>query len=170
MYTIHAHFYRFADVNFGSLIGAVGVYIIWDAQAIAKPTYIGEGIVLKRFTEHTRRDTRRFPRPWHGYVALISGSTRGVHKYESLAIERLLLDVARDTDRLPSANRRPGSAKAVVSFCRNELLRVFVRGFDPLLPPREARPLQRPKLIDAWLKDERPYTFAHDWRLRRLRS
>lgn len=67
MYTIHADFQRFRDVNLIDMIGATGVYVIWDARAKARPTYIGEGNILKRFTDHVRRDGRRFAHPWNGY-------------------------------------------------------------------------------------------------------
>ena len=170
MYSITTDFYRFSEVNLADMIGATGVYVIWDARAIARPTYIGEGNILKRFTDHTRRDARRFPLPWDGYVALISGSTHAVHKSESLAVERLLLDVARDTERLPVANKNPGSAAAVLSFCKDELLRVAVRGFDPLMPPNQNRSLTRVKEIKAWVDDEYPYSFDHYWKLRKLRA
>lgn len=170
MYTIHAQFERFRDVDLAELIGAIGVYVIWDARTKARPTYIGEGSILKRFTDHVRRDGRRFAHPWNGYVALIAGSTRDVHKDESRAIERLLLDVADDTDRRPAANVHPGSASAVLGFCKKEKLRVAVRGYDPLLPPNEARPLSAAKHITAWCNMIGDYEFHHTWRRRRLRA
>ena len=71
MYTIRAEFQRFRDVNLIDLIGAMGVYVIWDARAKARPTYIGESNILKRFTDHVRRDGRRFAQPWNGYVELL---------------------------------------------------------------------------------------------------
>jgi hypothetical protein len=82
VYTIYAEFQRFRDINLVELIGAAGVYVIWDAHSKARPTYIGEGNILKRFTDHVKRDNRRFAHPWNGYVAIIAGSTRDVHKYD----------------------------------------------------------------------------------------
>jgi hypothetical protein len=169
MYTIRAHFQRFVDVLLPDLIGAKGVYVVWDSQARARPTYIGEGTVLKRLADHAARAGRRFAYPWDGYVALFSGSTRNVHKDEGCVVERLLLDVAGDTDRLPIVNSSPGSAAAVARLCRDEMLRVAISGFDPLIPPREARPLRTVKTISATWCDE-GYECNHAWRLRRLRQ
>lgn len=56
MYTIYAEFQRFREVNLVELIGVTGVYVIWDARSKARPTYIGEGNILKRFTDHVKRD------------------------------------------------------------------------------------------------------------------
>ena len=51
MYTIYANFQRSRDVDLTETIGATGVYVFWDARANARPTYIGEGNILKRFTD-----------------------------------------------------------------------------------------------------------------------
>lgn len=169
MHTIYAVFQRFRDVDLAQLIGAVGVYVIWDATAKASPTYIGEGTILKRFNDHVRRDGRRFTHPWNGYVAVVSGSTRGVHKSESLAIERLLLDVARDTDREP-INSHPGAASVVRRLCRNDMLRVAVRGYDPLLPPEEGRPFVGAKEIRVCMDEADNLFVTHGWRTRRRRK
>jgi hypothetical protein len=46
VYTIYPDFQRFPDVNLIEMIGATGGYVIWDARAKARPTYIGEGNIL----------------------------------------------------------------------------------------------------------------------------
>ena len=84
-------------------------------------------------------------------------------------VERLLLDVARETDRLPAVNVHPGHGSVIRLLCRHELLRVSVRGYDPLAPPRGARPLGRVKVIKAWRTGTGDYDIEHDWRLRPLR-
>jgi hypothetical protein len=138
----------------------------------ARPTYIGEGNILKRFTDHVRRDHRKFAHPWNGYVAIIAGSTRDVHKYESTVVERLILDVADETDRKPQVNVHPGHAGRVLRFCRDEMLRIAVSGYDPLIPPSEGRPLTRVKEIKVMAATDIDdgYDFTCDWNLRRLRQ
>jgi hypothetical protein len=172
VYTIKAEFQRFRDVNLVELIGATGVYVIWDARSKARPTYIGEGNILKRFTDHVKRDNRRFAHPWNGYVAIIAGSTHDVHKYESTVVERLLLDVAKETDRQPQVNVHPGHVSRVLRFCRDEMLRIAVSGFDPLIPPSESKPLTKLKVIKvtASTESDDSYDFTCDWNLRRLRQ
>lgn len=166
MYTIRAKFEPFRGISLSELLGAVGVYVIWDAHAKARPTYIGEGNVLKRFTDHVERDGRAFPRPWNGYVAVITGSTRNVHKEESRAVERLLLDVASETDRKPTVNAHPGSASCVLRFCCDEVLRVAMTGCDPFVNPE--RSMVRSNEIKA-RSNGQDYQIEHTWRLRRLR-
>ena len=169
MRTIKIEFRKFGDIHLSDLIGAVGVYVIWDSRAKKKPTYIGEGNILKRLTDHTQRDSRKFASPWDGYIAIIEGSTRNVHKTETEIIERLLLEVADETDRWPSSNYHPGSSKSVLHYCRDEKLRVAISGYDPLIAPRISKKLSRPKEIKIWSNNraKNEFDFDHDWRFRR---
>lgn len=168
MYTIRLDFQRFSDIDLRSLIGAVGVYVIWDARAKARPTYIGEGTILRRFAQHVTRDGRRFAQPWNGYVAVISGSTSGVHKDEVRIAERALLDVAFHSDRLPRANKHPGNAAIIRDSCKTTPIRIVVSGYDPLSAPKNTRPLTVAKRITIWHSDIADYVVEADWRLRRL--
>jgi hypothetical protein len=158
-------------MHVGDLFGATGVYVLWDARAKARPTYIGEGHILHRLASHSQRDGRRFAKPIDGYVAIIEGSTRGVHKTESQVVERLLLDVAKRTDREPSVNVRPGAASVVHYLCKaSPTVRVAVKGWDPLVHPSDARPLSGTREIKARLKGYDDYEISHSWRVRRLRG
>jgi hypothetical protein len=59
----------------------------------------------------------------------------------------------------------------VLRFCRDEMLRIAVSGYDPLIPPAEAKPLPRVKEIKvtASADSDDEYDFTHDWSLRRIR-
>lgn len=170
MRTIRIEFLPFREVNLSGILTAVGVYVIWDAHSKARPTYIGEGNILRRLSDHVTRNGRTFAHPWDGYIGVISGSTANVHKGEAKTVERLLLDIARATDRSPSANKHPGSASAVFFSSYKELLRVVVVGYDPLILPREARPLSRPKEIKVSPLPDGNASIRHNWRQRRLRG
>ena len=169
MYPIKAKFQRLYEVALTDLLGATGVYVIWDNKAKARPTYIGEGNILKRFTDHVERDGRKFARPWDGYVWIIRGSTRNVRKAESKAVEKLLLDVAQLIDCKPSVNKHPGSSSAVLNYCQREKLRIAVSGYDPFLPPRRAKALVGTREIKASWDGDQGYAITHNWRLRRRR-
>ena len=170
MYKIDVVFSKLHEMYISDFLCAVGVYVIWDAKAKARPTYIGEGNILKRFTDHVKRDGRTFAHPWDGYVAAVKGSTRDVHKGESKAVERLLLEIADAIDCCPSANIHPGHSSSVLSYCQNEQLRVVISGYDPFLPPRSSKIMTRPKVINVRAGDDQPYDIAHDWRSRRRRQ
>jgi hypothetical protein len=170
MYTIRLDFQRFIDLDLRALIGAIGIYVIWDGRAKARPTYIGEGTILRRFAQHVTRDERRFAYPWDGYVGVLSGSTPGVHKDEARVAERVLLDVAFHCDRLPPANQHPGNSAIVCDFCRSQTLQLVVSGYDPFAAPKTARLLSRTKRIKVRSTALGGYEVQADWQLRRLRQ
>lgn len=167
MITIEVKFTRFAELHISNLFGIVGVYVLWDARAHARPTYIGEGNILKRLGDHSQREKHKFARPVDGYVAILGEKKRKISKYESKAVERLLLDVASNIDCMPTHNRAPGAGRVIRLFCDIEpTLRVKVSGFDPFFHPKKPKRLEYVKEIRV----HRSGNFQHDWRLRRLRS
>lgn len=146
---IPVEFLPFSRCNIGELFGLNGVYVLWDARAIARPTYIGEGNVLVRFGNHARRDARKFFRPLDGYIALIDDVKYRSSKTCARIIERLLLDVSTDTDRAPTVNVSSGHGSLVRTLCASGMIRVRITGYDPLVPPRAARPLRGDRIIEA---------------------
>jgi len=145
--------------------------VIWDARAIARPTYIGEGNILKRFADHASRQEKKFARPVDGYLAILGERSVGYHKSHGCVVEYLLLRVAAETDRVPSINRHPGKATLVRFLCdREPTLRVAITGFDPFANPSRARMLPSRKEIKVWLGREEELQVEHDWNRRRLRA
>jgi hypothetical protein len=79
--------------------------------------------------------------------------------------------VAKDTDRKPKVNAHSGRLSKVLSLSDKEMLRIAVSGYDPLVPPAEARPLSGQKEIKVWrIGNSDDYEFDHEWRFRRLRK
>lgn len=170
MYTLQAAFRPFNQIHIADLFGQTGVYVFWDAHARAKPTYIGEGNVLKRFGDHSVRELRRFARPLDGYVCLIGDRARRMHKEDACMLEYALLRVAAHTDRSPNVNVHSGNEAALRACLRaDRTVRIAVTGYDPFCHPRSARPLRQRKEIKSWL-DGDEVVIEHDWRLRRLRA
>lgn len=163
MHVIKASFERLSAARFVDLISMVGVYVIWDAQSKARPTYIGEGVVLKRLTAHIDR----LAAPLDGYIALIGEEGVATAKADAETVEMLLLEVAERTDRFPVVNEQRGKFTPLDRiFQRHGTLRVNIAGFDPLQQPWHAQRLPSPKRIV--LRDRaNGIELDHDWRLRR---
>jgi len=168
MEIVRAAFERLNDVPLSDLIGVVGVYVIWDGRAVARPTYIGEGTILDRIGQHASR----FSRPFDGYVALIGDWSSAKAKREAEILEAVLLAVARHTDRWPTQNKAPGKTHGFERVFRSHgTLRINVSGYDPLLVPGRTPRLTSPKVATVrYLADGLPYELEHGWRLRRLQS
>ena len=116
MYGITAEFKRFDEVSFADALRVTGVYVIWDSQARAKPSYIGKGDILSRLSSHDEK----FAFPVKGYIALIGNRGRRAESRDSEIVEALLLEVARDTDRWPPHNGKAGAIGLVRRIAERE--------------------------------------------------
>jgi hypothetical protein len=167
MHVIDAEFRRLSEIAVPDLLGAIGVYVLWSGRAIARPTYIGEGSVLRRLVIHHNR----FARPFDGFAAILSheGIPWQRAKAEARILEAMLLSVARRVDRRPSTNRAPGMLRDLLDiFEQHGTVRINVFGLDPLRPPEENPRITRRKQIV--LRDfGGPVQVTHDWRIRRKR-
>lgn len=164
MLSIHADFVDFEEIPFSALFRSVGVYVIWDARQMARPSYIGEGDILRRFaTEHSRR----FHAPILGYAAILGDDRTKAPKQEAESLESLLLLAADSTDRLPTVNAAPPRWSTVERLVgRWGTIRVRLDGVDPLSPPwKRARSLAGQR-ITVRPKDDAE-SFSHPWRRRR---
>lgn len=166
MEVFNPDFLRLSETPVADLFGEIGVYVLWDGQAKARPSYIGEGAILKRLVEHTGR----FAYPLDGYVAVVEASTWQRAKSISEIIEALLLAVASETDRTPSVNVAAGKLRGLDAIFRTHgTLRIHIRGLDPLLPPWESCLLPQVKRIVLRKDSNGDLELDHDWRLRRRR-
>jgi len=164
MLIINPTFERLSNVSVVDLLGRMGTYVLWDSQARARPSYIGEGNVLRRLVLHEGS----FARPLAGYVALAEAETGQRAKTYAEILEAFLLEIAHETDRSPSGNRAAGKLRGLESIFRSHgTVRVNVRGFDPFSPPWAARRLQLAKIITIRNHGEAGVTIEHGWRLRR---
>ncbi len=162
MRTIRCEFIRLDDIRITKLLDAVGVYVIWDGQAQARPTYIGEGDIWSRLSEH--RD--RFVRPFSGYAALLGERTTST-KRDSQIVEAALLEVAGQTDRFPPQNAKGGNGQGISRlFDHHGVLKITISGWDPFAPPEKGRKMQPGKLIEYRLEGD-DITIYHEWRVRR---
>lgn len=163
MHIIDIHFEKMTYMPITYVLGSIGVYVIWDSQAKARPSYIGEGNILKRLVEHNNR----FARPLDGYVALLDISPWQRAKADAEIVEALLLEIASATDRSPSVNVAWGKLRRVEGiFERHGTLRVNVRGFDPFIHPATARPLVATKRITVRPDNDGDMLCEHNWKWR----
>jgi len=165
-------FLSFREVLISSLIGEVGVYVIWDSRSQSKPRYIGEGQILNRLSAHDEREDVTFKAPWDGYIGFIESTDAPVLKKEMAKIvECLLLQDSKDCNRYPTGNRHPGSRSKVGKWCKKGKVRINIRGLNPFSHPR--RPLKTDsfgrsaKQIEAtWNVEENDWVYASDFRVR----
>lgn len=167
MIVLYADFRRLTDISLVDAYDEIGVYVLWSAKAAVRPSYIGEGDILRRFVSHMGKSWAA--RPLNGSMAFIDHGTVKQSKAAGELIEAVLLDIAEETDRYPPNNGASGKRRSLWCLLRgrtDHTVRIVVSGQDPLLPPE--RPLMRDnKLIvlrdggdDGWV------IVKHGWRQR----
>ena len=150
MHLMTVNFRPISELMLESLIGMTGVYVIWESTE-NRPTYIGEGNLLKCFGNHFSADSDLLGLPVEGYVALIGSSQDARSSRQGKALKRLLLEVASDIDRAPKV-RAKSEREDVLELVRAEGdLRISMCGYDPLTAPGEALPLVPTREITAWM-------------------
>ena len=144
MLSLHAHFERLDEIAVAELFEAVGTYVLWDSQARSRPSYIGEGDLLRRLSDHSVK----FAMPLNGYVAVLGDPSRKYFKTDSELVEALLLEVSERIGRYPLHNRQQGSTTAIEkTFQNNRVVKVYISGFDPFEPPWRPKRLRRKHAI-----------------------
>jgi hypothetical protein len=169
MHVIDTDFQRLSDWTIPDLLGELGVYVLWDGKAKARPTYIGEGNILRRLVEHENK----FARPLDGFVAVLSNDYMPWQhaKADGTIVEAMLLSVAKQTDRKPSINVAPGRLRALTDiFARHGTVRINVSGMDPLRPPEENPRLSSCRRVTLRETSDGQIEVEHSWRTRRQRQ
>lgn len=159
MLTIKLRFIRLSEVSLADVYDEIGVYVLWSGKAKAVPSYIGEGNVLQRFNDHTKKSWAA--RPIDGVIALINTKTRQ-KTYAELA-ETALLQVAKGINRAPKHNRNQGKPTAAMNKILKHqnhnvrTIRLVFSGRDPLRAP-STPPMKAKKWIVLRL-------FAEGWEI-----
>lgn len=144
MLSLQADFMRLDKIPVAELFEAVGTYVLWDSQARARPSYIGEGDLLRRLSDHSVK----FAMPLNGYVAVLGDPSRKYFKTDSELVEAVLLEVSKRIGRYPLHNRQQGSSTAInKTFQSNRVVKIYISGFDPFESPTRAKRFRRKHTI-----------------------
>src|SRR5437867_6169482 len=111
MHVVNLKFFSLETEPAAQLFGETGVYVLWSPYAYDRPTYIGEGIVLKRLSRHVDWLTRGVT--GLGAVTSLEGISSRQAKIDAEIGEAVLLWIADKIGRYPTKNRAPGKRKRV---------------------------------------------------------
>jgi hypothetical protein len=165
MYKIDAQFLGLDEIPFLEMMYATGVYVLWTRDALARPSYIGEGDVLARILHH------RNEKPWgesvtEGVVAIMTSDNPKQRKHDAEVLEAMLLEAAEQIDCSPTYNTHPGKFKRV--FARlggfDKSIRARITGAHPF---KRATSLREPAFLHArWMLEIQDYFLEQPWRMR----
>lgn len=128
----------------------------------SKPTYIGQGIILKWFVEHAEK----MPLPLDGVLAILGHGLRCDIKDNAEIVEALLLHIASEIDRFPSKNIRAGKQNWISKvFTKHGVLRINIEGYDPLRDPVSPR-MDKKKVITLRVDRAEKLQLNYPWKRR----
>ena len=164
MYVVEGEFEKFTKVSIFDMIGAIGVYVIWDSRSTKKPRYVGQGYLLDRLSKHNDK----FYPPLDGYISIIGyddkDRTKWKHKAELL--EMALLWISEDTGRKSKANKQPARTGIMNNiFEEHGVIKFKIDGYDPFSHPQSSRNLSsEKKIIKIRPKGKEEVDIEHSWR------
>lgn len=135
MKIVDAEFIDIHSVSLGGALEELGVYVLWSAGAYKRPSYLGEGDVVRRIVTHLKDGDKPFvgSRTLDGCVALFKDGAPAVRKANAEIVEVTLLEAAHQIDLFPTHNRSRGKVAPLDRRGRSDdKIRVNIRGVHPL--------------------------------------
>jgi hypothetical protein len=162
MHIIEAKFEDIDEITVGALFGAIGAYVIWSAQAERRPSYIGEGKILRRFADE---HIDRFGTGAEGVVTVMDGNV-DQRKRDAEIVESALFIVSDLLGLSPTHNKAPGKWTGLQKLHERGERKVRIRcsGCHPL---RLRSRISGTDVITLHLTDDGEYFVVepeHPWR------
>ena len=131
MHTINAEFERLDEMPVTRLFGAIGVYVLWSRRADVRPSYLGEGKLIDRFS---REHIERFGARTSGYAAIMSEGSEKQRKANAEILETILLQIGAQIDQRPANNDSDGKRKGIRLLWEDwhNVIKINVTGWHPL--------------------------------------
>ena len=159
MMGIDVHFQRFSDIVLSDLIGAEGVFVAWEPNALVA-TFVGQGELL----EGIGLTRQLFQKVNDGVVALIDTGDHEDDMCRAVEAKTVLLEAADQCGLWPRENDLDRHVDFVDSLhglgCR---FRLGITGRDPLVHPSRGV-LDSRRQVEMWPAEELEWEMEMPWR------
>jgi len=168
MHPITADFYRFNELTIDQIQGHDGVVVAYGSRAKARASFIFAGEIVTRLKDAWEKESLHST---DGFVALM-GNEGKVGDLENAQLTRaILLMIGDHTDRGGIANIKDADFdKARRRVKLSNMIKLRVKGHDPLIPPWEKSALNEAKEVSVFLEKDEMLTWDSDhWKRRKKR-
>jgi len=168
MHSIVADFYRFKELTVDQIMGHDGVVVAYGSRAIARPSFIFAGEISTRLKDAWDKESLHST---DGFIALFGNQARAGDLEDAQITRAVLLMVGDETDRPGIVNVKDSDFdKAQRRIRLSGIIKLRVKGHDPLTPPWEKSKLENAKQASIDLEKEGVLKLRDcDWRLRKIR-
>jgi hypothetical protein len=168
VHSIIADFYRFNELTIDQIQGHDGVVVAYGSRAKARASFIFAGEIVTRLKDAWDKESLHST---DGFVALM-GNEGKVGDLENAQLTRaILLMIGDHTDRGGIANIKDADFdKARRRVKLSNMIKLRVKGHDPLIPPWEKSALNEAKEVSVFLEKDEMLTWDSDhWKRRKKR-
>jgi hypothetical protein len=169
MHSIIADFYRFNELTIDQIQGHDGVVVAYGSRAKARASFIFAGEIVTRLKDAWEKESLHST---DGFIALMGNEGKAGDLEDAQLTRAILLMIGDHTDRGGVANIKDADFdKARRRIKLSNMIKLRVKGHDPLIPPWEKSTITDAKEVSVFLDNENTLTWESEhWRLRKKRT
>jgi hypothetical protein len=169
MHSIIADFYRFNELTIDQIQGHDGVVVAYGSRAKARASFIFAGEIVTRLKDAWEKGSLHST---DGFISLMGNKGKAGDLENAQLTRAILLMIGDHTDRGGIANIKDADFdKARRRIKLSNMIKLRVKGHDPLIPPWEKSAITDAKEISVFLDNENTLTWESEhWRLRKKRT
>ena len=167
MHSIIADFYRFNELTIDQIQGHDGVVVAYGSRAKARASFIFAGEIVTRLKDAWEKESLHST---DGFIALM-GNEDKVGDLENAQLTRaILLMIGDHTDRGGIANIKDADFdKARRRIKLSNMIKLRIKGHDPLIPPWEKSAIDGVKEVSVFLEEDELVWDSDHWKRRKKR-
>jgi len=168
MHSIIADFYRFKELTIDQIQGHDGVVVAYGSRAKARASFIFAGEITTRLKDAWDKESLHST---DGFIALMGNKGKAGDLENAQLTRAILLMIGDHTDRGGIANIKDADFdKARRRVKLSNMIKLRVKGHDPLIPPWEKSSISEAKEVTVVLDNVDVLTWESEhWRLRKKR-
>ena len=169
MHSVIADFYRFNELTIDQIQGHDGVVVAYGSRAKARASFIFAGEIVTRLKDAWEKESLHST---DGFIALMGNEGKAGDLEDAQLTRAILLMIGDHTDRGGIANIKDADFdKARRRIKLSNMIKLRVKGHDPLIPPWEKSTITDAKEVSVFLDNENTLTWESEhWRLRKKRA
>jgi hypothetical protein len=169
MHSVIADFYRFNELTIDQIQGHDGVVVAYGSRAKARASFIFAGEIVTRLKDAWEKESLHST---DGFIALMGNEGKAGDLEDAQLTRAILLMIGDHTDRGGVANIKDADFdKARRRIKLSNMIKLRVKGHDPLIPPWEKSTITDAKEVSVFLDNENTLTWESEhWRLRKKRT
>ena len=169
MHSVIADFYRFNELTIDQIQGHDGVVVAYGSRAKARASFIFAGEIVTRLKDAWEKESLHST---DGFIALMGNEGKAGDLENAQLTRAILLMIGDHTDRGGIANIKDADFdKARRRIKLSNMIKLRVKGHDPLIPPWEKSAITDAKEVSVFLDKENTLTWESEhWRLRKKRA